>query len=213
MKLTTLEVAIILCIVICGAVIEYAGESVLSRSESTPDVFPPQISQIDSTIMLKINPGMMDPALNPVFVTITHLGSAVAVVSLGIALYIAGYRREGVLILVVAAIGSIIVAPLKTIVHRPRPYLTLQEVIPLEKATGMSFPSGHSEKAFALASVLSNDNKTKKLVLYAYATSIAFSRVYIGVHYPIDVVAGSILGWIVGKITLKIESIFLRFAN
>ena len=213
MKTLTSEIAIIALAVLCGIATGNADKIFMDRHSTTPDVFPPQISQIDSTIMLKINPGIVDPALNPVFITITHLGSAVTVVFLGIVLYITGYRREGVLILVSATIGSIIVVTLKTIFQRPRPYLTLQEVIPLEKAAGMSFPSGHSEKAFALASVLSKGNTTRKLVLYVYTISIAFSRVYIGVNYPLDVVAGGILGWIVGKITFKMESIFSKFAN
>ncbi len=191
-----IEIAIA-TLILCGVALGYF--------ESASDVFPPQISSFDSAIMLKINPGILNPTLNTIFTTATYFGSTLAIALFGIGLYVIGYKREGILVLASIVIGVVIVAPLKVIVHRPRPYLTIHEVIPLVKESGMSFPSGHSERAFALASVLSN-GRARKVVLYAYALLIAFSRVYIGVHYPLDVVAGGVIGWIVGKLTLKMES-------
>ncbi|RUM40617.1 MAG: hypothetical protein DSY80_09955 [Desulfocapsa sp.] len=212
MRLSKIELVVTICIIVCGISVEYAYEFVMTKGVPAQDVFPPQISQLDSMLMLKVNPSMLNPVLNPIFITITHLGSTLAIVLFGIILYVSGYKREGVLILVSVIIGSIVVASLKILFHRPRPYLTLQEVIPLKEEAGVSFsfPSGHSEKAFALATILSNsdivrNSRIRKLAVYAYATLVTFSRVYIGVHYPLDVIAGSILGWIVGKVTLKIE--------
>ena len=211
MRLSKIELIFIILILTCGVTLEYVDEVVMSKGELAPDVFPSRISQFDSTLMLKVNPGMLNPVLNTIFTTITHFGSSLAVALFGIILYIAGYKREGILILASIVIGTLVLAPLKLIVHRPRPYLTLHDVIPLEKEAGASFPSGHSERAFALASLLTDTETFKKsyvmkLILYTYSTLIAFSRVYIGVHYPLDVIAGSVLGWIVGKVTLKIES-------
>ena len=211
MRLTIPELAVIICIVVCGISVEYVYEFVMSKGVHASDAFPPQISQLDTALMLKVNPGMLNPVLDPIFITITHLGSTLAIVLFGIILYVSGYKREGILILASIVIGTMVVAPLKILFHRPRPYLTLQEVIPLKEEAGVSFsfPSGHSEKAFALATILSDsivgNSRIRKLALYMYATMVAFSRIYIGVHYPLDVVAGSVLGWIIGKATLKIE--------
>jgi len=204
-KIKPVALILIICIVVCGVVLGYGDEFVMDKGGQSPDVFPHQISQWDSTILLKINPGILSPILNPIFKLVTFLGSTLAVAIFAALLYVAGYRREGILILATVIIGTLVLAPLKIAIHRPRPYLTLQEVVPLERETGMSFPSGHAERAFALASVLSNSS-VKRLVLYSYAILIAFSRIYIGVHYPLDVIAGGFIGWVVGQITLRMES-------
>ncbi len=196
--------ALIICIVAGGVALEYTDELGVGK-ENESCVFPHQISQWDSAVLLKINPGILNPHLNPVFKVATHFGSTLAVAIFAFLLYVAGYRREGILVLATVVIGTLILAPLKIVIHRPRPYLTLHEVVPLEKEAGMSFPSGHSTRAFALAAVLS-DGSVKKLALYSYAALIAFSRMYIGVHYPLDVIAGGFIGWAVGKCTLRIEN-------
>jgi undecaprenyl-diphosphatase len=57
-----------------------------------------------------------------------------------------------------------------------------------------SFPSGHATVSFACATVLAFAIPRLAVPLYALAALIAFSRVYVGVHYPIDVIAGAALG-------------------
>ncbi len=210
MQLSKIEIAIIAFIVVFSVTLGYFEKFIGSESMPAEDVFPHQISSIDTAIMLKVNPSIMNPTLNLIFETLTHLGSILAIVFFGIFLYVIGHKREAVLVLATIVIGVIIIAPLKIIVHRPRPYLTIHEVIPLEIESGTSFPSGHAERAFALASVLS-DRRLIKLTLYVYAFLIAFSRVYIGVHYPLDVIAGSIIGWVVGKLTLRMEGRIMSF--
>jgi undecaprenyl-diphosphatase len=86
----------------------------------------------------------------------------------------------------------------KSVIGRPRPFASLDEADPLFGSTlGSSFPSGHA--ATAAAGVVALAVLTRKAVpaLVLLALLVSFSRVYVGVHYPLDVVGGAVLGAIV----------------
>ena len=85
---------------------------------------------------------------------------------------------------------------LKNLVARIRPYDMMDTLIPLvNKPTDYSFPSGHSGCAFAVAGVyVRNLPKRAGIPLLILAILIALSRLYVGVHYPTDVLAGLIIG-------------------
>ena len=204
---------IIILIIIFGVSLEYADEFMMpTNTGPAPDIFPPQISYWDSHLLLYINPGLLNPNLNIFLGLFTHLGGTLIIVFFGIILYVMGYRKEGILVIASVIIGTIFTAPIKIIVDRPRPYLTLNKVTPLETESGSSFPSGHSMRAFTLASVLSS-GRAIEIILYLYAFTIAFSRVYLGVHYPLDVIVGGVIGWIAGKVTLKLEKPIMKFSS
>jgi len=100
---------------------------------------------------------------------------------------------------------------LKEIIGRPRPFLTLTDIrLLIEKPNSFSFPSGHSANSFACATVIAK--KIKPLAPLAFLTAfiIAFSRVYVGVHYPIDVVGGVIIGLICGLLVLYVENHYCK---
>ncbi|MFZ5844943.1 MAG: phosphatase PAP2 family protein [Patescibacteria group bacterium] len=67
---------------------------------------------------------------------------------------------------------------------------------------GFSFPSGHATIAWALAKILAGEEKRSRWWFYGLAFLIAFSRIYLGQHYPFDVVAGAIFGWGIGASSL-----------
>lgn len=69
-----------------------------------------------------------------------------------------------------------------------------------------SFPSGHATFAWALAVVLAAKEPRARYFFYALAILISFSRIYLGVHYPADIVAGSMVGLYIGFLSLWIES-------
>jgi membrane-associated phospholipid phosphatase len=83
-------------------------------------------------------------------------------------------------------------------VERPRPSMTVPQADPLIGAGGWSFPSGHATTAFAGAVALSYLWRRAAPLFFLLAAAIAFSRVYVGVHYPGDVLAGAALGSLVG---------------
>ncbi|MGX8728709.1 MAG: phosphatase PAP2 family protein, partial [Lachnospiraceae bacterium] len=87
---------------------------------------------------------------------------------------------------------------IKPFVMRPRPYVTLEELKPLvkEMKDPHSFPSGHTQAAFALAvsMCLVLRKKIVSILALAFAVLMGFSRLYVGAHYPSDVIAGALIG-------------------
>lgn len=94
---------------------------------------------------------------------------------------------------------------LKPFLGRLRPYSALSGVIASVRPTAdaFSFPSGHATIAFAMAVVVSRYEPRLRWVWYGLAAVISFTRVYLGVHYPSDVVAGVLLGWGIGSVMLR----------
>jgi undecaprenyl-diphosphatase len=99
---------------------------------------------------------------------------------------------------VVAA--DVIAYGIKVLVDRPRPGLNPLVRLP----TDPSFPSGHSATSFAGATVLAAFLPRRAApVLFALAAGIAFSRIYVGVHWPFDVLAGALLGTALGAVMVR----------
>jgi undecaprenyl-diphosphatase len=87
---------------------------------------------------------------------------------------------------------------LKALIDRPRPPLRYAEpktLVPLPHDG--SFPSGHAATSFAAATMLSFASPRLAPFLFLLAAAISFSRVYVGVHYPLDVIGGAVLGVLV----------------
>ena len=120
-------------------------------------------------------------------------------------LYFFGRRREAILILIALMVGDLITLFFKVVVPRPRPFMLLP-VIQLEDTSGPGFPSGHSVTSFALATVISRRLPSYRFYGYGLAIIVAVGRVYLGVHFPFDVVVGSILGWCSGFFIVRLDT-------
>jgi undecaprenyl-diphosphatase len=98
--------------------------------------------------------------------------------------------------------SAVVNAGLKPVLPRERPDRELHQVIvarhvPLPAST--SFPSGHSASAFAFANGVSGEMPELAVPLRLAAAAVAWSRVHTGVHYPGDVITGSLIGGAVGE--------------
>ncbi len=101
--------------------------------------------------------------------------------------------KTGITLLVAGAVSS----TLKLTVQRARPFTTYPEIIYQKTETGSySFPSGHTNFAFATATSLTLAFPKWYVIIpsYSYAVAVGYSRMYLGVHYPSDVLAGALIG-------------------
>ena len=137
------------------------------------------------------------------FVTLSIVGYA-GLVWVALAPALALWARRPLLGLTLATAGAVWTADLaatalKAVFERPRPFETLAGADPLLGATlDASMPSGHAATSFAGAVVLTALLRRGAPAFFLLAAAIAASRVYVGVHYPLDVLAGAIVGAVVG---------------
>ena len=141
--------------------------------------------------------------LDPVFVGLGVVGYAGLLWLALAALVVLRAGRPPFRTLAAAAIAvwgaDLATLAIKAAVGRPRPFETVPEADPLLAGTvGSSFPSGHAATSFAGAVILSYLVPRAAPALLALAFAVAFSRVYVGVHYPADVLAGAALGCVAG---------------
>ena len=165
--------------------------------------YPEALTGFDSNIQTWVRGGL--PAgLTRFFKTITILGNTpvqaiIAIVAV-IWLYLRQYKAEAIFVGASGLLASILIVSLKYIYQRQRPSITH-----LVHASGYSFPSGHSLGTFmilgAIAIVLAQRlaKKESKIAVYGITGLLIFlvglSRIYVGVHYLTDVLAGFTLAF------------------
>ena len=109
------------------------------------------------------------------------------------------HREVGAPLLLAAILSFAVEVPLqhviKVLVRRNRPFERFKEIqFILPPPDRFSFPSGHTAGAFLLAILLSSFYPVLSLPLFVWAGGVGLSRIYLGVHYPSDVLAGVLLG-------------------
>ncbi|MBD0379846.1 phosphatase PAP2 family protein [Paenibacillus sedimenti] len=145
-----------------------------------------------------VNQRIQHSFLDHLFSKITHLGGATAtiVISLCMALFGQGALRiAGIQALIALTISHIPVAIIKKKYPRLRPYLVLpQTIICKNPLTDHSFPSGHTTAIFSVIIPFVAAMPILGLILVPIALLVGLSRIYLGLHYPSDCLAGCLIG-------------------
>ena len=168
--------------------------------------------ELDGNILLWIQEYIRNDFLTPIFKFITHLGDegyvwiAIAV----LLLFVKNYRKVGLMV-GGSLLGSLLFNNMivKNIVARPRPYRMMEELTILIPEPGeYSFPSGHTSSSFAAGVVLYLMLPKKYgIPAMVLAFLIGISRLYVGVHYPTDVLGGMVMGTLLAVATVKITEV------
>ena len=164
------------------------------------------LENIDKAIFYSINHGLSNSSFNFVMPMISETGSGPLLFAAAFILLFFKKRELkalGLILLAGLAISYYMVSGLKVLIARPRPFLVLPDVFLLARNNGMSFPSGHATTAFMAATILTAYFRKYAVIFYLFASAVAVSRVYIGVHYPSDVLAGAVIGIMIGYIVVK----------
>ncbi|HEX9615400.1 MAG TPA: phosphatase PAP2 family protein, partial [Bacteroidota bacterium] len=106
---------------------------------------------------------------------------------------------------------------LKEAIARQRPFEALSDVLVKHcwSAAGPSFPSGHASLAFSIATVISlkYGKASVTVPLFLWATSVGVGRIYLGLHYPSDVLGGAVVGLASGFVAWSLRAELNRFSR
>ena len=157
---------------------------------------------LDIKIFFLINQTLSNPVFDSIMPLITNKNNWVLIIII-LFFYLAimnGRRGQIALVILIVVVGltdSFSTFILKPYFGRIRPSYDIYEYINLLVAKGgkWSMPSNHAANISAIAVVLSYFYDKMKIPLFSLAVIIAFSRVYVGVHYPADVLLGGLIGY------------------
>jgi membrane-associated phospholipid phosphatase len=163
--------------------------------------FSVKAQNVDIDILKQINVNR-NTALDPAFKSITNSAVPVSIAT-PVIMYSVGLIQKDTLIKHKAVfigetflVSAFITLASKQIIKRERPYLRYSELEPIVFESSYSMPSGHTSTAFATATSLSMAYPKWYVIVpsFAWASSVGYSRMHLGVHYPSDVFIGALVG-------------------
>ncbi|MDD2411394.1 MAG: phosphatase PAP2 family protein [Bacteroidales bacterium] len=163
-----------------------------------------KLSQVDIKLLRYIHANRVE-SLDPFFYYLSFLTTAVTIGIFVFLIVIYFKKRSKQILNSIFVLLSIVLTSsfatlfLKILFSRERPFLTYEDITKLSQAGSMSFPSGHTAEAFAVAFGISFLFPQKKFVIpvFIWAILVAYSRMALGVHFPFDILAGILLSLII----------------
>jgi membrane-associated phospholipid phosphatase len=143
----------------------------------------------------------------------TQLGNMLAAFIFAFILFILSYRRLALEIIFGTLTLWLLVETIKTLSDRGRPFIALDKTrIIGRREKGDSFPSGHTTQIFFLMTLIIHGFRLglgESFALYGVAALVGFTRIYVGAHYPRDVIAGIVLGSVWGILATLLDPYWL----
>lgn len=173
---------------------------------------PDVIQQLDWTILHGIQDSLRCGFLDFVMPKITTLGNGGAIwIILAVSLMISRkYRKYGFVMISALAVGALIGnVCIKPLVARARPCWIESVSLLIQNPKDYSFPSGHTLSSVIGAVVLTAANRKFGWFAIPLAALIAFSRLYLYVHFPSDVLTAAVMGVIIGVAVVKLANRFI----
>jgi membrane-associated phospholipid phosphatase len=171
--------------------------------------------KLDAWVFLSFNLRGSRPLwLDRIMLSFTQVGNGISAIVFAVILIIANERYLAYELILGTLTLWMVVVLVKAIVHRSRPFVRLTQArIVGYRARGRSFPSGHTSQSFFMATLLVQHFHASlwiAVLLYAIASLVGITRMYVGAHYPRDVLAGAILGSAWGLLGVIMEGYMLN---
>jgi len=165
-------------------------------------LFVKNIIVLDKNLFLLIN-RISNLYLDSFFICITFFGSSIFWIFMIFLTWFKHDSKASAYLIYVFILDTISLFALKWLFLRPRPFEAFESLKfkDPEIDMGPSFPSGHSQRAFSGAIVLGKMYKKFRIIFMILAFLATFSRIYNGMHYPLDTLVGAINGIIIGSLS------------
>lgn len=166
------------------------------------------ITTIDWSVLHWIHNTLACSTLDYIMPKITTIGNSglIWIVIAMVLIITKKYRRYGFILLIGLGLGFLVGNMfLKNMIERARPcWLDSSVTLLIPRPTDFSFPSGHTLASAIAATILTLSNKKFGLLAIPLAISIAFSRLYLYVHFPSDILGGAVIGLLIGLFIFRI---------